>query len=71
MSSLSARIVPPCASTMQALGLLGASQSPETVFSASSAMLKVWDMADGLDGFVASEHQRWTKIIREAGIKLD
>jgi tripartite-type tricarboxylate transporter receptor subunit TctC len=32
---------------------------------------EVWDMPEGLDGFVASEHQRWTKIIREAGIKLD
>jgi tripartite-type tricarboxylate transporter receptor subunit TctC len=32
---------------------------------------EVWDMADGLDAFVVSEHQRWTKIIREAGIKLD
>jgi tripartite-type tricarboxylate transporter receptor subunit TctC len=32
---------------------------------------EVWDMADGVDGFVAAEYQRWTKIIRDAGIKLD
>jgi hypothetical protein len=33
---------------------------------------EVWDMPDDrLDGFVASEHATWTKLIREAGIKLD
>lgn len=33
---------------------------------------EVWDLPDDrLDGFVASEHQSWTKLIREAGIKLD
>ena len=33
---------------------------------------EVWDMPDDrLDGFVASEHETWTKLIREAGIKLD
>jgi tripartite-type tricarboxylate transporter receptor subunit TctC len=33
---------------------------------------EVWDMPDEkLDGFVASEHENWTKLIREAGIKLD
>jgi tripartite-type tricarboxylate transporter receptor subunit TctC len=33
---------------------------------------EVWDMPDDkLDGFVASEHESWTKLIREAGIKLD
>ena len=33
---------------------------------------EVWDLPDGkLDGFVASEHENWTKLIREAGIKLD
>ena len=32
---------------------------------------EVWDMPDGLDAFVASEHASWTKLIREAGIKLD
>jgi len=26
---------------------------------------------DRLDAFVASEHENWTKLIREAGIKLD
>ena len=26
---------------------------------------------DKLDGFVASEYENWTKLIREAGIKLD
>jgi tripartite-type tricarboxylate transporter receptor subunit TctC len=32
----------------------------------------VWDMPDDrLDGFVASEYANWTKLIREAGIKLD
>jgi tripartite-type tricarboxylate transporter receptor subunit TctC len=32
----------------------------------------VWDMPDDrLDGFVASEYENWTKLIREAGIKLD
>jgi tripartite-type tricarboxylate transporter receptor subunit TctC len=32
----------------------------------------VWDLADDkLDGFVASEYDNWTKLIREAGIKLD
>jgi tripartite-type tricarboxylate transporter receptor subunit TctC len=33
---------------------------------------EVWEMSDDkLDGFVASEHATWTKLIREAGIKLD
>ena len=32
---------------------------------------EVWDMPDGLDAFVAAEHASWTKLIREAGIKLD
>lgn len=33
---------------------------------------EVWDMPnDKLDGFVASEYETWTKLIREAGIKLD
>src|SRR5215471_9566392 len=33
---------------------------------------EVWDMpGDKLDGFVASEHASWTKLIRDAGIRLD
>jgi tripartite-type tricarboxylate transporter receptor subunit TctC len=33
---------------------------------------EVWDLPDDkLDGFIASEHENWTKLIREAGIKLD
>src|ERR1700709_939650 len=33
---------------------------------------EVWDMPDDkLDAFVASEYDSWTKLIREAGIKLD
>jgi tripartite-type tricarboxylate transporter receptor subunit TctC len=32
---------------------------------------EAWDMADGVDAFVAAEHASWTKLIREAGIKLD
>jgi tripartite-type tricarboxylate transporter receptor subunit TctC len=33
---------------------------------------EVWDLpGDKLDGFVASEHAHWTKVIRDAGIKLD
>jgi tripartite-type tricarboxylate transporter receptor subunit TctC len=33
---------------------------------------EVWDMPDErLNAFVASEHESWTKLIREAGIKLD
>ena len=33
---------------------------------------EAWDMpGDKLDGFVASEHAHWTKVIRDAGIKLD
>ena len=33
---------------------------------------EVWDMPDDkLDAFVASEYESWTKLIREAGIKLD
>src|SRR5436309_10302429 len=33
---------------------------------------EVWDLPDGkVDGFVASEHEAWTKLIRGAGIKLD
>jgi tripartite-type tricarboxylate transporter receptor subunit TctC len=33
---------------------------------------EVWDMPDDrLDAFITSEHQNWTKLIREAGIKLD
>jgi tripartite-type tricarboxylate transporter receptor subunit TctC len=33
---------------------------------------EVWDMPDDrLDAFIASEYQNWTKLIREAGIKLD
>ena len=33
---------------------------------------EVWDLADDkLDAFVASEYESWTRLIREAGIKLD
>ncbi len=33
---------------------------------------EVWDLPDDkVDGFVASEYESWTKLIREAGIKLD
>jgi tripartite-type tricarboxylate transporter receptor subunit TctC len=33
---------------------------------------EVWSLPDGkLDAFVASEYENWTKLIREAGIKLD
>jgi tripartite-type tricarboxylate transporter receptor subunit TctC len=33
---------------------------------------EVWDLQnDKLDAFVASEYENWTKLIREAGIKLD
>src|ERR1700688_1100536 len=33
---------------------------------------EVWDMPnDRLDAFVASEYENWTKLIREAGIRLD
>jgi tripartite-type tricarboxylate transporter receptor subunit TctC len=33
---------------------------------------EAWDVPDDkLDGFVASEHQTWTRLIRDAGIKLD
>jgi tripartite-type tricarboxylate transporter receptor subunit TctC len=33
---------------------------------------EAWDLPDDrLEAFVASEHQSWTKLIREAGIKLD
>src|ERR1700716_3108292 len=33
---------------------------------------EVWDVSDDkLNGFVASEYETWTKLIREAGIKLD
>jgi tripartite-type tricarboxylate transporter receptor subunit TctC len=32
---------------------------------------EVWDMPDGLDAFVAAEHASWSRLIREAGIKLD
>jgi tripartite-type tricarboxylate transporter receptor subunit TctC len=33
---------------------------------------EVWDLPDDkLDAFVVSEHENWTKLIREAGIKLD
>jgi tripartite-type tricarboxylate transporter receptor subunit TctC len=33
---------------------------------------EVWDMPDDrLDAFVASEYENWTKLIRDAGIKLD
>jgi tripartite-type tricarboxylate transporter receptor subunit TctC len=33
---------------------------------------EAWDVSDDkLNGFVASEHETWTKLIREAGIKLD
>src|SRR5258708_29270080 len=33
---------------------------------------EVWDLPDGkLDGFVASEHENWTRLIRGAGIKVD
>src|SRR4051812_38126689 len=33
---------------------------------------EVWDLPDHeLNGFVASEYEIWTKLIREAGIKLD
>jgi tripartite-type tricarboxylate transporter receptor subunit TctC len=33
---------------------------------------EVWDMPDErLNAFVASEYESWTKLIREAGIKLD
>jgi tripartite-type tricarboxylate transporter receptor subunit TctC len=33
---------------------------------------EVWDLPDEkLDGFVASEYEAWTKLIRDAGIRLD
>jgi tripartite-type tricarboxylate transporter receptor subunit TctC len=33
---------------------------------------EVWSLPDGkLDAFVASEYENWTKLIRDAGIKLD
>jgi hypothetical protein len=33
---------------------------------------EAWDVPDDkLSGFVAAEHESWTKLIREAGIKLD
>jgi len=33
---------------------------------------EVWDLPnDKLDAFVVSEHANWTRLIREAGIKLD
>jgi tripartite-type tricarboxylate transporter receptor subunit TctC len=33
---------------------------------------EVWDLPDDrVDAYVASEHENWTKLIREAGIKLD
>src|SRR3954470_21277174 len=33
---------------------------------------EAWHVADDkLDGFVRSEHETWTKLIRDAGIKLD
>jgi tripartite-type tricarboxylate transporter receptor subunit TctC len=33
---------------------------------------EVWDMPDDrLQAFIASEYENWTKLIREAGIKLD
>jgi tripartite-type tricarboxylate transporter receptor subunit TctC len=33
---------------------------------------EAWDLPDDkLDGFVASEYENWTKLIRDAGIKLD
>src|SRR5947209_15290332 len=33
---------------------------------------EVWDLPnERLDAFVVSEHENWTKLIREAGIKLD
>src|SRR5467141_3796294 len=33
---------------------------------------EVWDLPDEkLDAFVVSEHENWTRLIREAGIKLD
>lgn len=33
---------------------------------------EVWDLPDDkVDAFVASEYESWTKLIREAGIKLD
>ena len=33
---------------------------------------EVWDVPDDkLDGFVASEYEAWTRLIREAGINLD
>jgi tripartite-type tricarboxylate transporter receptor subunit TctC len=33
---------------------------------------EVWDLPnEKLDAFVLSEHENWTKLIREAGIKLD
>ena len=33
---------------------------------------EVWDLPDDkVDAFVLSEYENWTKLIREAGIKLD
>jgi tripartite-type tricarboxylate transporter receptor subunit TctC len=33
---------------------------------------EVWELPENrLNAFVMSEHENWTKLIREAGIKLD
>lgn len=32
---------------------------------------EVWDKPEGLEAFVAAEHASWTRLIRDAGIKLD
>ncbi|MBR0826846.1 tripartite tricarboxylate transporter substrate binding protein [Bradyrhizobium manausense] len=32
---------------------------------------EAWDRPEGLEAFVATEHASWTRLIRDAGIKLD
>ena len=34
-------------------------------------MVFTWFNTSKVDAFVASEYESWTKLIREAGIKLD
>jgi len=61
---------PPQAITRLRADIRAALPDLKTRFETSGG--EAWDLPDDeLDGFVVSEHATWTRLIRDAGIKLD